>query len=58
MGSLNFCLGQHCVNAKAEHVNPKVSVLLSDQLVLTDFALHILPFTPVEKRPDQLKSDI
>ncbi len=56
VGSLNLHLEQHSVLSKAERVNPKVLLLLSDQLVLTYFALCILPSTPVNKHLNWLKS--
>ncbi len=58
VGSLNLHLEQHSVLSKAECVNPKVSLLLSDQLVLTYFVLRILPFAPINKHLNWLKSDV
>ncbi len=57
VGSLNLHLGQHSVLSKAKHMNPKVLLLLLDQLVRTYFVLCILPSTPVRKHLDWLKSD-
>ena len=57
VGSLNLHLEWHSVLSKAECVNPKVSLLLSDQLVLTYFVLRILPSASVNKHLDWLKSD-